>query len=314
MEFNKYMHLERLGNSGVTDINKGICYIFPKLDGTNASLWLNSEGELQAGSRNRHLSVGADNAGFLNTMLSRDPEINFLSDNPSLRLFGEWLVPHTLKTYRADAWRKFYVFDVFCDDKQRFLSYPEYKLLFDTFHDKSASMKVNFLAPIRILRNPSNEDIRRCVEENIFYIRENEGVGEGVVCKNYGYTNQWGKVVWAKVVGNHFKEKHNKEMGAPEGGGEILEEKIVREYIDRMFVHKAYNKILLEKNGQWEGRDIPRLLSTVWHDFINEEIWDILKKNKNPTIDFGYLNRLTVVSIKEHLKEEVFKLPNPYDG
>jgi hypothetical protein len=309
MEFNKYMHLERLGNSGVTDINKGLCYIFPKLDGTNASLWLNSEGELQAGSRNRHLSVGADNAGFLNAMLSSDPETEFLADNPSLRLFGEWLVPHTLKTYRDDAWRKFYVFDVFCDVKQRFLSYPEYKLLLDTFHDKHsppASMKVNFLAPMCILRNPSNEDIRRCVEENTFYIRENEGVGEGVVCKNYEYTNQWGKVVWAKVVGNHFKEEHHKEIGAPEEGGESLEEKIVREYIDRMFVHKTYNKILLEQGGHWTGRSIPQLLSTVWHDFINEELWDILKKNKNPTIEFGYLNRLTIMAIKEHLKEEVF--------
>jgi hypothetical protein len=305
MEFDKYMSLERLGNSGVTDINKGTCYIFPKLDGTNASLWLDKEGTLKAGSRNRELSVGADNAGFLNTMLSRDPEFNFLDDNPSIRLYGEWLVPHSLKTYRDDAWRKFYIFDMFCNAEQRLLSYPEYKALIDDFQINSG-LELNYLAPMRILKNPSNEDIRRCVEENIFYIREGEGIGEGVVVKNYDYQNQWGNQLWAKVVGNAFKEVHHKEMGAPEAGGQSLEEKIVEKFVDRMFVHKTYNKILVENDGQWSGKDIPRLLGTVWHDLIKEELWDILKTHKNPTIEFGYLNRLTIMAVKEHLKEEVF--------
>lgn len=31
MEFRKYMHVERFGNSEVADINIGTCYIFPIL-------------------------------------------------------------------------------------------------------------------------------------------------------------------------------------------------------------------------------------------------------------------------------------------
>ena len=37
----------------------------------------------------------------------------FLIEYPYLRLYGESLVPHSIKDYREDAWRKFYVFDVY---------------------------------------------------------------------------------------------------------------------------------------------------------------------------------------------------------
>jgi len=50
---------------------------------------------------------------------------------------------------------------------------------------------------------------------------------------------------------------------------------------------------------------IPQLLGRVWYDFITEEIWAILKKYKNPTIDFRRLNRYVIAKIKE-LKQELF--------
>lgn len=62
--FYKYQHVERLGTTETNGIEMGMCYIFPKIDGTNSQLWFN-EG-LQAGSRNRHLEVENDNAGFYN--------------------------------------------------------------------------------------------------------------------------------------------------------------------------------------------------------------------------------------------------------
>ena len=38
--------------------------------------------------------------------------LEYLKANPTHRLFGEWLIPHRLRTYRDDAWKRFYVFDV----------------------------------------------------------------------------------------------------------------------------------------------------------------------------------------------------------
>ncbi|WP_294402419.1 hypothetical protein [uncultured Clostridium sp.] len=39
MNFERYMSLKRFGNIEVEGIENGKCYIFPKLDGTNASCW-----------------------------------------------------------------------------------------------------------------------------------------------------------------------------------------------------------------------------------------------------------------------------------
>ena len=40
MEFLKYQHVERVGTSEVENIELGTCYVFPKIDGTNASIWI----------------------------------------------------------------------------------------------------------------------------------------------------------------------------------------------------------------------------------------------------------------------------------
>jgi len=48
---------------------------------------------------------------------------------------------------------------------------------------------------------------------------------------------------------------------------------------------------------------IPKLLGICFHDFITEEIWDVLKKYNNPTIDFKRLNQLMIVKVKEFMPE-----------
>ena len=64
MEFKKYQHIERFGTTEVQNIELGECYIFPKVDGSNGSVWLDNNGDIQAGSRRRHLTFEKDNAGF----------------------------------------------------------------------------------------------------------------------------------------------------------------------------------------------------------------------------------------------------------
>ena len=103
MEFKKYQHLERFGTTEVKQIELGTCHVFPKLDGTNASVWLDENGEVQAGSRKRHLSLDFDNAGFYAWVKEQSNILEYLKENPTHRLYGEWLVPHSLKTYREDA-------------------------------------------------------------------------------------------------------------------------------------------------------------------------------------------------------------------
>ena len=39
MMFKKYTHIVRFGHDEVEGIEDGTCYVFPKLDGANASIW-----------------------------------------------------------------------------------------------------------------------------------------------------------------------------------------------------------------------------------------------------------------------------------
>lgn len=295
--FTKYMHLERLGTAEVDGIEEGRCYVFPKLDGTNASVWRNEDGTIGAGSRNRELASEADNAGF-HAYVQQNAELkSYLTLNPHHILYGEWLVPHTLKTYRDDAWRNFYTFDVWDNSSQQWVSYEEYK-------DELEAHGVKFLVPIAIIKNGNNESFTKCLEKNVYYIKDGEGVGEGIVIKNYGFVNRYGRTVWAKLINNDFKAQHVAAMGAPEIGPDIIEEKIVAEYVTQHFVDKVVAKMLNESDG-WHSKMIPQLLNTVYYDLVTEEMWDIVKKHKLPKINFKDLQRYTFSKIKE-LKKELF--------
>ena len=294
--FVKYQHLERLGTSEVEGIQSGTCYVFPKLDGTNASIWMDSEGNLKAGSRNRELTLGKDNAGFYAWVLENETLFRpFFEEYPEHYLYGEWLVPHSLKTYRKDAWRKFYIFDVVdpCGD---YIPYNDYKTTLDTYG-------FDYVPCIAVVKNGDDETFRKSVDRSTFLIEDGNGVGEGVVIKNYDWSNRFGRKTWAKVVTNAFKDLHVKEMGGTTLGGISDEERIVNEFVTEHLVNKVYEKIRNEDG--WSSKAIPRLLSTVYYDLIKEEMWEILKKYKNPKIDFKYLQRLTCQKVKE-VKPELF--------
>ena len=85
MKFVKYHHVEKVGHRNVSDILEGTVRIYPKLDGTNASVWLDNE-EIQAGSRNRQLSLDKDNAGFLHWVRKEHDHLHeFLLKLPEFR-------------------------------------------------------------------------------------------------------------------------------------------------------------------------------------------------------------------------------------
>lgn len=299
-EFMKYPHLERFGTDEVEQIELGKCFVFPKLDGTNASVWVNDKLQVCAGSRNRELSFEKDNAGFLDHVSDNSDLKDFLLNNPNIRLYGEWLVPHSLKTYRDTAWRTFYVFDVYCHEKERFLTFDEYECLL-------AGSNIEFIYPIAVITNPSYEQLQECMNKNTFLINDGLGVGEGVVVKNYAYQNKYGRKTWAKLVTNEFKEKHVKAMGPSiMSGTKMIEQEIVDEFVTPSLVDKTYDKIRVENDG-FSGKNIPELLNRVYHDLVTEDLWQIIKKKKNPSINFKTLFTLTIQSIKAQ-KPAIFGL------
>ena len=293
MEFKKYMHLERFGNTEVQNIELGECYIFPKIDGTNASVWVDGQFCLKAGSRNRELTLDKDNAGFYSWVTKGTLLPFFKSGNKNLRLYGEWLVPHSLKTYREDCWRQFYVFDVM-DKNGNYLHYTDYQPLLEEHN-------INYIPPIKIIKNGSYEDfVYQMNNNNNYLIQDGKGMGEGVVIKNYSFVNKYGRTTWAKIVTSEFKERHTKVMGAPVQERGIIEEEIVKDFITKSLCEKVFAKIGNEA-GDWKSQYIPRLLNTIYYDLIKEDMWEIVKNHKNPTINFKTLEHFTFKRVKEQL-------------
>lgn len=298
MEFKRYMHIERMGADEVDGIESGNCYIFYKLDGTNGSIWLNEDKTIGCGSRNRNLSIDNDNAGFMDYILSQDKYKKYLEKHPNHRLYGEWLVPHSLKTYRYDAWKKFYVFDIEIDTEEM-IPYEIYKSMLEEFD-------IEYIPPICMIKNPSYEDLLKTLDiTGQFLVEDGKGKGEGVVVKNYSFYNKYGRQTWGKIVCNEFKEKHIKEMGVTViNGTKKIEEEIVEEFCTKSFIEKEYEKIVNKNNG-WTSKYIPQLLGTIFYEFIREETWNYIKKYNNPKIDFKYLNSCVIAKIK-NIKKDIF--------
>lgn len=288
MEYFKYQHIEKVGTTEVEGIEIGTCYIFPKIDGTNSQLWWSEPDGLKAGSRNRELSLDNDNAGFYNWAVTQPKFYDVFKKYPDLKLFGEWLVPHTLKTYRDDAWRRFYVFDAFIGNIS--LSYEQYKQICDEF-------EIDCIPPLAVIKNPTYERLIELLDKNIYLIKDNEGVGEGIVVKNYDYKNKYGRQTWAKIVRNEFKEKHWGNQPTEVKERKLVEQEIVDKYVTLSLVEKEYAKIVNECG--WTSKMIPRLLNTVYYSLVKEECWNFVKEFKNPSIDFKRMMFMCNIRIKQ---------------
>jgi hypothetical protein len=300
MTFLRYPHLERFGNEKVAAIEFGITHIFPKLDGTNASVWIDSNGLLKAGSRNRELSLENDNAGFRDSLSGSESGVKhwkYLISHPNHLLYGEWLVPHTIKTYREDAWRRFWIFDVYNKETGKFLSYDEYQPLLEQY-------SLDYIPCIKKYKNGSYENFLHEAQNNSSFLLPDGEKGEGIVIKNYDWTNKHNEVTWAKIVLNEFKDKFHVAMGAnlQEVGSnaQIICDLVCSPHL----IEKEYAKIV-NNEGQWNNKFIPRLLHTVFYSVVTEELWDCLKKINNGSVNFQELKHLCIQKTKQ-TKPELF--------
>lgn len=299
--FKEYTHVEKVGSQETDGIELGEVYAFPKIDGSQTSIWF-EDGTMCFGKRHSQLVGGDSLNGFPQSILENESLFSslllFFGAHPHWRLYGEWLTPHSLKTYRKDAWRRFYIYDVYNDDADCFIHYEAYSKVLK-------ELGLEFIPPLRILVNPSLEQMQNCINDNVYLIEDGNGIGEGVVFKNYSFVNRYGRTTWAKIVTNEFKEKLHKEMGAPKVNGEKqIEIEAVNEFLTLPLIDKVYANIVAQNDG-WSSKFIPQLLGIVYYDFVREETWNVVKKFKNPKIDYKVLAKCVNNKIKE-LKPELF--------
>lgn len=79
------------------------------------------------------------------------------------------------------------------------------------------------------------------------------------------------------------------------------EEKIALEFLTEEHARESLHKVLESIEGSFAAKDavIPRLLSTAWHDFVNDSMWDIVKEYDDATINVKRLRE----AVQDRLKE-----------
>ena len=298
MQYKSYQHIEKLGNKEVEGILKGKCSIQPKIDGTNGVVWLGDDGIIHAGSRRRDLTLDNDNAGFYNTVIKDDNIRKYLLDHKDHYLYGEWLVPHTIRYYHPESWKHFYVFDIFSYDRG-YIPYDEYSKELDKYG-------ISYIPEIISIDNPTMEDLIKYLKETKYLIPEDK-MSEGIIIKNYEYRNQYGRCTYAKIVAEEFfNTKSILRMKNHEAKDKTSEKDIVTMMLSEPLIRKEFAKIKLAYPDARRQELIGRTLNTIFHVFIHEELLDYIEKKK-PLINFYYLKKECDERIKEVLRSELFK-------
>lgn len=292
--YHSFLHVERLDETkiNVSAFLNGTIYIFPKLDGTNSCVWADELGNIHCGSRKREISLDHDNADFMlffTTDKSTEKLRNFLIEHPYYIIYGEWLngwsgrkQAGTIKQYLNPG---FWIFGVFNNDTLSYINYEKYFSMLKDIYDKID-------CPLAVLDHPSKEDIIALLEQNHFNL-PNDVLGEGVVCWNYDFRDQFGHFQVAKIVAKEFHEMkgQSQKIKVPQIR-EGLEQDIINAFVSSADCEKCKQKVMIMFNlDSWDnsGKNIGTFLNLLYNDLIEEEMISIIKRFKNPVIDFAIL-------------------------
>ena len=302
MKFHKYQHIMKLGTDEVDGILDGAVYLFYKIDGTNSQVFLKDDGEtLGFGSRNKEITPENDNAGFALSITQNKELYNgllaILKAHPNYIIYGEWLVPHTLKTYAQNAWRKFYVFDVLDESTRHYLPYP-----YDNMFKDCSQCSV--IPLICIMDHPTPDQVKEKLQQTGEFLCAS-GLGEGIVIKNYDYFNKYGDQTWAKVLTEDFlgkkKDLRSANREIKDGMAQnATEHMIINKYLTDDHISKEYSKVC-EKYGETvlDPRHTYELLNRVFIEFWSDNWEIILNKMHFPTVNFKALKVLCDARTKE---------------
>lgn len=302
MNYTAYQHIEKIGSSEVEGILQGTCYLFYKIDGTNSCVWLKDDGTLGFGSRKRELSLtgkDGDNQGFMKAILDNEPLkadlLKYLKAHPAHIIYGEWLVPVNIKNYKDDAWRHFYVFDILDTETGCYINYEIYSKWFDEQYPN-----INYIPLLAKLEKPTEEDIKSLLSRTGEFLISS-GLGEGIVIKNYAYTNKYGRRTWAKMLTEDFlsrkKDSRGQKREAQENGTSIERDIIKLMTVDHVIKEKQ--KTMENRHSEtWEMQFMPELLNRAFTEFWRDNWEIILKKFHNPTINFQVLKKYSDEFVK----------------
>ncbi len=272
MEHKKFMDIERLKGSYTYGFQKGdIIQITEKIDGANAALRYDSSTDCVAAQSRKNILNPTNNLrGFYEwtQLLGKDKVKEVLGENKIL--FGEWLVPHTVK-YPNERYNKFYCYDVYDTSAGMYLPQNEVKEI----------VKKLGLIYVPVFYEGEFISWEHCMR----FVGKTElggESGEGIVIKNQTRLNDkntrlpfYVKIVsekFSETKGHSNKTKTPEELKARESNISLAETIVTKPRIEKI-LNKLVDEGILSKS--WTVKDMPivakNLTKEVIHDCVKEE-------------------------------------------
>lgn len=250
MEHKKYIDINAYCNKYFDGFHLGDeIYIEEKIDGANASFQYNPEtGKIEAFSRKTKLDEKNNLRGFYQWTQSLNPED--FKGFPSLRFFGEWLVSHTVP-YPQDKYQNFYLFDIFDEECNDWLTQKTVYFIADNLNLKS----------VPLLYHGTFQSIEHCMSF-VGQTKMGGEYGEGIVIKNMTTLNTDSRLPsYVKIVGDKFAERHTCHVKTidPEKARAYEEEsELVSSVVNRARVEKLINKFVDEDiiEEDWDNTSV----------------------------------------------------------
>lgn len=291
----KYPKIRRLGEEDNDGILMGTVHVQEKIDGANAQIWI-EDGDIKCGSRTQELTGGFN--GFVDYAKSHEGIRKYLEANPKHRLFGEWLVRHTI-AYNETVYKKFYLFDVMVlpetfvksesedgEEIERSKARQCTWLKIEEVYEIGKEYGIETATLFATYTDPMPDVFQELAGKTVLGEK-----GEGVVIKNPEFINKWGDRVCAKIVTQEFKEDNGIVFGGNNKTSETyVEMKLVNEAMTMPRINKIMQKIQPLVDKRLGREHTSRIIEVAYHDMFEEELWSFVKKHKK--IDFGHLENL----------------------
>lgn len=262
VEQQKYKSIVRYGKSGNEISARGKIVIWEKLDGANASFMRDGD-KVVCYSRTTQLFGGKEsNLGGFYEWVQENIKAEDLIEG--YIYFGEWMNRH--KIDYGEHLKKFFMFDV-------------YSNIIDSYQDleviKLEAERLGLsLAPIFYEGDyVSEEHIQSFVGKSML---APDGVGEGVVVKNYNYTDKFGNQLFTKIVTKAFQETNGakvREMKAkPDPVAQFVNDTVTEARVEKI-LHKLVDEGKLKEDYAIEDMNeiLKALGSSVYDDVMKEE-------------------------------------------
>lgn len=278
--FRNYGKIQRLGKEETDGILDAPVHVQEKIDGANLQIWM-EDGVMHVGSRNNDVTFREDGFnGAVAYCQNHEGIKNLLKARPSLRLYGEWLVRHTIH-YKETAYNKFYLFDIYEGEPGFFWSIPSVNDIADAF----GIYRPHYYGEMLVT------DLKQ-LEELVGKSMLGEK-GEGVVIKRQDFINKFGEHVYAKLVSNEFMEDNAVVFGGNNKFAQTYFELwAVNKYMTLGRVRKICTKIESESGERLDMKHIPQVMGRCYYDMFQEEMWAIANHVSKP-FDFKQFKRLS---------------------